>query len=101
MHERRGFPIVIVLAFLVAGCSQPANQEIPVVKEPGVNPQAAPPKMAATDRLGIGGGMSQQSDDPLGGITFHVDVPDGWEQLEMARLPRRECHVRGSPDADQ
>lgn len=101
MRERRGFPVFLFLAFLAAGCSQPAEQEIPIVKEPGSTLQPAPPRMETAQRMGIGGGMGQQQQgDPLGGLTFHVDVPDGWEQLAATDFRQVNLRMTDKPEVE-
>jgi hypothetical protein len=108
---RRITPALSCVLLFLSACSQPAQQEITEVREPGTTKREAPPKMDVRQRLGMrqsGGDMgASAADDPLGGITFHTDMPPGWESvpktsfrqvnLRMTEVPEAECYFTFLP----
>lgn len=109
---RHFLPALLSLPLILTACSQPARQEITDVREPGATKREAPPRLDARQRLGMrtvaantqqGGG----ADGPLGGITFHHDMPEGWEavpktslrqvNLRMIDVPEAECYFTFLP----
>lgn len=107
-------PRLLLLACIVpflflAGCSQPAQQEITEVREPGSVKQPAPPKAGTKERLGMaqgggmaghGGGQEAASEDPLGGITFHHDMPEGWEAVAKTEMRQVNIRMTATPEVE-
>ena len=96
---------LLILPLVLSACSEPpASQEIPEVREPGDLRREAPPKLDVRQRLGMRSdsamGSSQGADDPLGGITFHQTMPEGWEKV--ANTPMRQVNIRmtDTPEAE-
>lgn len=94
--------VLLLIPALLSACSQPARQEITDVREPGSVQRAAPPKADARQRLQMGMGTGNTADvaadDPLGGITFHHDMPAGWEAAEPTAM--RQVNLRFKDSAD-
>lgn len=92
---------------VLAGCSQPSNQLITDVRTPGSTQQPAPPKMSTQQRLGMsqGGAMGQGTqsagaEDPLGGITFHHDMPEGWEAVPTTEMRQINLRMTANPEVE-
>ena len=96
---------LLILPLLLSACSEPpARQEIPEVREPGALRREAPPKLDVRQRLGMRSdsamGSSQGVDDPLGGITFHHDMPEGWEKVPNTSLRQVNLRMTDTPEAE-
>ncbi len=108
------FPRALVLACVapllaLAGCTQPAQQEITEVREPGSVARPAPAKATTEQRLGMsqsggmaghGGQQEGASEDPLAGITFHHDMPQGWEAVAKTDLRQVNLRMTATPEAE-
>lgn len=104
--------LIACLALLpwFASCSPPAQQTITEVREPGSVKRAAPPRAGTKERLGMsaqggmsghgGGGSMASDDDPLGGITFHHDMPAGWEALGTTDMRQVNLRMTATPEAE-
>ena len=97
MPHCRYFSALFLSLAVLAGCAQPARQEIPDVREPGDPPRQAPPKAGTQERLGMSRGQQQGGMD---GITFHVDVPEGWEKLAEAEFRQVNLRMVDHPEAE-
>lgn len=89
---------------LLVGCSQPAQQEITEVREPTVK-REAPPKTSTEQRLGMAAntssaGTAAGEEDPLGGITFHHDMPQGWEAVPKTDMRQVNLRMKDTPEAE-
>ncbi len=96
---------LLILPLLLSACSEPpARQEIPEVREPGEVRREAPPKLDVRQRLGMRSdsamGSSQGVDDPLGGITFHHEMPEGWEKVPNTSLRQVNLRMTDTPEAE-
>lgn len=99
----------VALLLVLAGCSQPAQQEITEVREPGAVKRPAPTKASTEQRLGMsqsggmaghGGQQAGASEDPLAGITFHHDMPQGWEAVAKTDLRQVNLRMTETPEAE-
>ena len=99
MRACSGFSTLLFALAVLAGCSQPARQEIPDVKEASNPPREAPPKGSTKERLGMGGRGGQQQ-EAMRGITFHVDVPAGWEKLAETDLRQVNLRMADRPEVE-
>jgi hypothetical protein len=95
---RHIFPALLLLPLLLAACSQPSQQEITEIREPGATKRKAPPKVDAGQRLGMG--QQNATEDPLGGITFHHDVPEGWEKVPLTSMRQVNLRMTDTPEAE-
>ena len=100
---------MITPLLLISGCSQPAQQEITEVRESGSVARPAPAKATTEQRLGMsqsggmaghGGQESGASEDPLAGITFHHDMPQGWEAVAKTDLRQVNLRMTETPEAE-
>ncbi len=94
---------------ILVGCSQPAQQDIIEVREPGSVARKAPAKATTEQRLGMsqsggmaghGGQQEGASEDPLAGITFHHDMPQGWEAVAKTDLRQVNLRMTATPEAE-
>lgn len=102
MHLYRALSVSFLVPLALVGCSQPARQEIAEVREPTSPRRQAPPKADTKQRLDMGGmgGASQSQQDALGGITFHADVPQGWEKLAETQFRQVNLRMKEVPEAE-
>lgn len=115
MSPRQFFLAGILPILILTGCSQPAQQQITEVREVGPSKRPAPPKTTLQERLGMakgGGGMSgggmggqgggQQggAEDPLGGITFHHTMPEGWEAVDKTEMRQVNLRMIANPEVE-
>lgn len=94
---------VIALPLMLTNCSQPAVQEIPVVREPGEPRREAPPRLSTEQRLDMKAmGMADDSAaaDSMGGITFHHEMPEGWEAVPKTELRQVNLRMTATPEAE-
>ncbi len=96
---------LLLLPLLLNACSEPASrQEITDIREPGELRREAPPKLDVRQRLGMRSdsamGSSQASESALGGITFHHDMPEGWEKVPETALRQVNLQMKGAPDVE-
>lgn len=94
---------ITALPLFLASCSQPAVQEIPVVREPGEPRREAPPKLNTAQRLdmkAMGMAADDAAADALGGITFHHEMPEGWEAVPKTELRQVNLRMTETPEAE-
>jgi hypothetical protein len=93
----------IATLLVFAGCSQPAQQDITEVREPTIK-REAPPKTTTEQRLGMaangGGAAATGEGDPLAGITFHHDMPQGWEAVPKTDMRQVNLRMKDTPEAE-
>ncbi|MCF6286216.1 MAG: hypothetical protein L3K26_13660 [Candidatus Hydrogenedentes bacterium] len=101
---RHLLPVFLLLPLILSACSQPARQEITNVREAGAVKQVAPPKMEAGQRFGMrsssAAGKSSGTDGPLGGITFHHEIPEGWEKVALTTMRQVNLRMTGEPGVE-
>lgn len=109
MSPRQLFLAGILPLLILAGCSQSPQQQITEVREVAAAKRPAPPKTTLQERLGMakgGGDMAAQggqqgaSEDPLGGLTFHHDMPEGWEAVAKTEMRQVNLHMIASPEVE-
>ena len=104
MSPRLRFLACIAPLLVLVGCSQPAQQEITEVREPAIQ-REAPPKSTTEQRLGMaanagGTGAAAGEGDPLAGITFHHDMPQGWEAVAKTEMRQVNLRMKETPEAE-